>query len=101
MKQLTRADEALMVTVRCLGNDAYSSTILEELDRRAGKSVSVGSLWVSMDALADKGFIRKDQRSTEAGSRPRIYYQLSPKGLRALKRVRAYSEQLWEGVEDL
>jgi PadR family transcriptional regulator len=98
VKQLTRADEALLVTVWCLGEDAYSSTILEELAERAGKSVSVGSLWVSMDALADKGFVRKSSRKTDGSSRPRVYYSLSPKGLRALKRVREYEKQLWEGV---
>lgn len=103
MKSLSRADEILLVAVLCLGDDAYSTTIREEVGRRAGKSVTLGSLWVSLDHLAGGGYLRKSPRRAEdsRGGRPRIYYRLTPKGVRALKREREQQERLWDGVPDL
>ena len=102
MKHLTRADEILLVAVLCLGDDAYSTTIREEVARRSGKSVTVGSLWVSLDHLADGGYLRKGSRRVPGskGGRPRVYYRLTPKGVRALKRVREEQARLWENVPD-
>jgi DNA-binding PadR family transcriptional regulator len=102
MKHLTRADEILLVAVLCLGDDAYSTTIRDEVDRRSGKSVTVGSLWVSLDHLAGGGYLRKASRRMPGskGGRPRIYYRLTPKGVRALRRVREEQARLWEGVPD-
>ena len=37
MKPLSRADEILLVAVLCLGDDAFSTTIREEVVRRAGE----------------------------------------------------------------
>lgn len=100
MKQLTRADEILMVAILCLGEDAYSTTILAEVEQRAGKAVTVGSLWVSLDHLAAKGYVRKGPRKGEPsrGGRARIYYRLTPKGLRSLARIQDLQRRLWEGV---
>lgn len=102
MKHLTRADEILLVAVLCLGDDAYSTTIRDEVARRSGKSVTVGSLWVSLDHLADGGYLRKASRRVPGskGGRPRIYYRLTPKGVRTLKRAREDHARLWEAVPD-
>ncbi|NNE70594.1 MAG: PadR family transcriptional regulator [Rhodothermales bacterium] len=101
MKQLTRADETLLVAIHCLGDDAFSTSILEELLERADKKVTVGSLWVSLDSLAERGFVRKHPKPGDSGGRPRVYYRLSPKGRRALKRSRELHERLWSGVPPL
>lgn len=101
MKQLTRADETLLVAIHCLGGDAFSTAILEELLERAEKKVTVGSLWVSLDSLAERGYVRKNPRPGDSGGRPRVYYTLSPKGRRALKRTREMQERLWSGIPPL
>lgn len=101
--QLSRADEILMIAIVVLGDNAYSTTIKQEISSRARKKVTVGSLWVSLDQLADKGLIRKKQAETTGGrgGRPRVFYRLTPRGLRALIRVREYQEKLWKDVPDL
>jgi PadR family transcriptional regulator PadR len=103
MKLLSRADEILMIAIACLGEDAYSTTLLEELAHRGGKKVTVGSLWVSLDQLAEKGLIRKRSapNTSRRGGRPRIYYRLSPRGVRLLLRMRDFQSRLWDGIPDL
>ena len=102
-KQLSRADEILMLCILVLAQDAYSTTIRAELASRAKKKITVGSLWVSLDQLADRGYIRKKASKNEHrhGGRPRIYYHLTPRGVRALERSREYQKALWKGVPEL
>lgn len=102
MKHLSRADEILMIAIACLGEEAYSTTLLVEISHRGGKKVTVGSLWVSLDQLAERGLIRKRPARDKArrGGRPRVYYRLSPRGIRMLLRMRAFQKSLWEGVPD-
>jgi DNA-binding PadR family transcriptional regulator len=103
MKHLSRADEILMVAIACLGSRAYSTTILEEVANRGEKKVSVGSLWVSLDQLTAKGLVRKDTaaEASRHGGRPRVYYRLTPRGVRMLLRMRELQKKLWDGVPDL
>ena len=103
MKHLSRADEILMVAIACLGEEAYSTTILREMAGRGDKKVTVGSLWVSLDQLTDKGLIRKRtvEGKSRHGGRPRIYYRLTPKGARMLSRMKRFQEDLWKGVPEL
>lgn len=93
----------LLVCITVLGDDAYSTTIRAELQDRAGKKVTVGSLWVSLDNLAERGYVRKRsvENTTRKGGRPRVYYNVTPRGLRALERARQFQERLWKGVPDL
>jgi len=103
LKHLSRADEILMVAIACLAEKAYSTTILKEMAGRGGKRVTVGSLWVSLDQLTEKGYVRKRQAEGESrhGGRPRIYYRLTPKGARMLARMRGFQKDLWTGVPNL
>ena len=98
-KELSRADEILMVVILVLGENAYSTTILSELARRAKKKVTVGSLWVSLDQLVKRGYVRKRTggENDKVGGRPRVYYAVSKRGLQALKRTRSYQERIWKG----
>ncbi|TDI76355.1 MAG: PadR family transcriptional regulator [Bacteroidetes bacterium] len=103
MKLLSRADEILMVAVACVGTGAYSTPVLAEIHKRGGKKLTVGSLWVSLDQLAERGLIRKrmEKRASGKGGRAKVYYHLTPRGVRILLRTREFSSTLWNGVPDL
>jgi DNA-binding PadR family transcriptional regulator len=103
MKHLSRADEILLIAIACLGENAYSTPILREMEERGGKKITVGSLWVSLDQLATRGLVRKSAAEDESrhGGRPRIYYRLTPRGVRVLLRMREFQEKLWKGVPKL
>ena len=101
--QLSRADEVLLVVILVLEGDAFSTTIRQELVRRAKKKVTVGSLWVSLDQLAQRGYVRKRSSGNDEkpGGRPRVYYAVTKKGIQALKRSQGFQERLWKSVPDL
>ena len=57
-------EQLLLLAVLRLGADAYGADIARELEERAGRSVSRGALYTSLDRLEDKGL-----RAVEGGRR--------------------------------
>jgi PadR family transcriptional regulator PadR len=100
MKILTRSDEILMLTILRLKDNAYGVSIIKEIEKRTGKKLTFGSLWVSMDILHKRGFVKKSMAdpTPQRGGRSKIYYSLTSKGIRALEEAREFQESLWEGV---
>jgi len=50
-------EHLLLLAVLRLGSDAYGVDIARELEARAGRSVSRGALYTSLDRLEDKGLV--------------------------------------------
>ncbi len=100
MKILTRSDEILMLAILRLKDNAYGVSIINEIEKRTGKKLTFGSLWVSMDILHKRGFVKKRvaDPTPQRGGRSKIYYSLTSKGIRALEEAREFQESLWEGV---
>ncbi len=100
MKVLTRSDEILMLAILRLKDNAYGVSIIKEVEKRTGKRVTFGSLWVSMDILHKRGFVQKRMAdpTPQRGGRSKIYYKLTPKGIRVLKETREFQKTLWEGI---
>ncbi len=100
MKILSRSDEILMLAILRLKENAYGVTIIKEVQERTGKKLTFGSLWVSLDILNKRGFVKKRMAdpTPQRGGRSKIYYSLPPKGIRALEDAREFQKSLWEGV---
>jgi DNA-binding PadR family transcriptional regulator len=100
MKILTRSDEILMLAILRLKEDAYGVSIIKEVQARTGKKLTFGGLWVSMDILYKRGFVKKRMAdpTPQRGGRSKIFYSLTPKGIRALEEAREFQKSLWEGV---
>ena len=102
MKYLSRADEILLLAILRLTDNAYGVTIIKEVQKRTGKKLTFGGLWVSLDVLHKRGYITKTlaDPTPERGGRSKIYYNLTPDGLKALHQVRELQSSLWEGIPE-
>lgn len=100
MTILTRSDEILMLAILRLDNNAYGVSVIKEVERRTGKKLTFGSLWVSLDIMCKRGFVKKRTAdpTPQRGGRSKIYYSLTPKGIRVLEETRQFQKTLWEGV---
>ena len=103
MKTLSRADEILLLAILRLKENAYGVTIKKEVHRSTGKKLTFGSIWVSLDILHRKGYIRKHMADPipQRRGRPKIYYTLTSTGIEALKRTRDLQESIWDGASVL
>jgi len=89
-----------MLAVARLGRDAYAGEIRSLLARAAGRDVSVSTVFVTLTRLEDQGMLRSRQGEPPArgGRRVRIF-TVTEAGWEALRRTRAASESLWNGLE--
>ena len=96
-------EQLLLLAILQLGTDAYGADIARELDARAGRSVSRGALYTSLDRLEDKGLVRwKSAPGTAArNGLPRRVYTVTSAGLKGLRASRKTLQQMWHGLEDL
>ncbi len=99
MKLLSRQEEMVLLSIWRLGEEAYGVTIREFISKATGKYWSIGSIYVPLDRLIEKGFIEcfyKDSYNRKGGRRKR-FYKVSSLGLEALEEVLELQKTLWSG----
>ncbi|HEV2984155.1 MAG TPA: helix-turn-helix transcriptional regulator [Vicinamibacterales bacterium] len=96
-------EHLLLLTVLRLGSDAHGAGIARELEERAGRTVSRGALYTSLDRLEAKELVRwKVASGTPArNGLPRRAYSVTPAGLAALRASRNTLQRMWRGVESM
>jgi DNA-binding PadR family transcriptional regulator len=80
---------------------AYGAVIRDEIERRSGRAPSRGAVYVTLDRLESKGCLASTvgESTPDRGGRPRRFYQVTPRGLRALRRALAAVDQMRSGLE--
>jgi DNA-binding PadR family transcriptional regulator len=94
-------EQLLLLAILRLRPDAFGTDIARELEQRAGRSVSRGALYTSLDRLEDKGLLRwRPETGTEArDGLPRRVYAVTPAGIAALRASRGVLQRMWRGLE--
>ena len=92
----------LLALIR-LGNDAYGVPISNEIEASSGRSVSVGSVYITLDRLERKELVssRLGESTAERGGRAKTYFRPTAKGLREVRLARRTLMRLWQGVPQL
>jgi PadR family transcriptional regulator len=77
----------VMSALSLLENEAYGTTIRQEIERRSGRHVAIGAVYATLARLSDKGFVafRVSDPLPVQGGRARKYARLTSAGRRALQ----------------
>ena len=91
----------VLLSILCLGDEAYAVSIRDEIARCTGRDVSRGSIYITLDRLETKGYLksRLADPTPERGGRAKRYYELRPRAVEALKDSRRALVALWRGLE--
>jgi len=97
---LGELEQVILLAVLRLGEEAFAVAVMKELDREAGRKVSRGALYKTLDRLRDKGLVRwqTEDGTPERGGRPRRLFTVTPAGVAALRESRKVLLNLWDGV---
>ena len=89
-----------MLAVARLGAQAYGAAIRDELQRVAGRRVSVPTVYVTLVRLEEEGLVASEGGRVEGPQRgrPRRVFRVTPKGWKALDAARVAVSKMWEGV---
>ena len=93
-------EQAVLLSILRLGDDAYGRAILREVQARLGRTVAAGAVHATLERLARKGLVvsRLGPGTPVRGGRARRFYKLQAKGVRALNDARATADSLWRGL---
>ncbi len=94
-------EQMVLLAALRLTDQAYAVTIRREIERRTGRSVSRGAVYITLDRLEKKGFLTSylANSTAERGGRAKRYYQVKPVGEAALKDSWSAMRKMWEGLE--
>lgn len=102
MKELTKVEEILLLAIWRLKEDAYGVKIRRHVSQIIGKEFTYGNLYSALSQLAKKKYVKKTlgEPTPDRRGRRKIFYALSPTGLKALKHAKDMNRKMWEGITD-
>jgi len=96
-------EQLVLLAALRLEDDAFGPAIAGELEGRAGRRVSRGALYATLDRLEGKDFLTWsiDGATPERSGHPKRRFQVTEAGLEALRTSRRAVRNLEAGLEDL
>ncbi len=103
MKELTKFEEIILVTIFKIKENAYGVKIRQHICENLNKEITYGNLYSALDQLTQKGFVIKEMGEPTPNRRGRrkIYYQITEQGTLALQTARDLNVTLWAGIPNL
>ncbi|HMD33586.1 MAG TPA: helix-turn-helix transcriptional regulator [Vicinamibacterales bacterium] len=92
-------EQAVLLAIVRLDEDAYGRAILNEVARRLERDVAAGAVQATLDRLERKGLVRSRLGSGTPirDGRARRFYAVQAEGLRALNDAKAAHASIWRG----
>ena len=89
----------LLALVR-LRNNAYGVTIRREIAERAGRDVSIGAIYTTLERMERKGLVTslRGDPTPERGGRGKRSSAIAAPGVEALNRSRDVIDRMWDGL---
>lgn len=90
-------EELVLLTIATLGDQAYGVAILEDIQKRSKRGVSIGGLHSTITRLDEKGFITSylGEPTNERGGRRKRFFQLTASAVQGLSEMKSLRDELW------
>jgi len=94
-------EHLVLVAILRLREDAYGVTIRQEIENRAGRDVSIGAIYTTLERLEQKGYVksRRGDPTPERGGKAKRYFKLTAPGSKALYESRTTFDDMWRGLK--
>jgi PadR family transcriptional regulator PadR len=92
----------LLALIR-LGDEAYGVPISEAIEESSGRDVALGSVYITLERLENKGFVSSalGEPTAVRGGRAKTYFRITAKGLREVRQAQRTLIKLWRNVPQL
>jgi PadR family transcriptional regulator, regulatory protein PadR len=100
---LGELEQLVLLAILRLGSEAYGLSVARELEREAGRRLSRGALYTTLDRLELKGLVRwkPEPGGAERRGLPRRIYTVTARGVAALRTTRRVLHRMWQGLDAL
>ncbi len=98
--RLGEFEEVVLLTVAVLYGEAYGISILNEMEERLNREVSIGSLRTVLNRLENKGYLSSEFGESTAvrGGKRKRFYKVTRYGQKALEETKEQRQQLWNDI---
>lgn len=95
-------EEIVLLTVAILKNEAYGIAIIDEMESRLKRSVSIGALQTVLRRLEKKGFLESEfgEATKVRGGKRKRYFKLTAYGKKVLTETKEQRMGLWNAVPE-
>lgn len=100
--QLGEFEEVVMLTVAILGTEAYGFSIIEEMENRLKRSVSIGALQTVLKRLETKGYLSSSlgEATNARGGKRKRFYTITAAGKKVLEDTKEQRLGLWNAIPE-
>ena len=94
-------EQLVLLAIVHLGGESYGIPIVEEIERRTGRTVARAAVYVTLRRLEEKGYVSSwmGDSTPERGGKARRHVKLRAAGAQALREARQIGERMWHGVD--
>jgi PadR family transcriptional regulator PadR len=94
-------EQAVLLAVAYLDEDAYGVTIRREIESRTRRAIAIGALYTALDRLERKGYVSSTMSdpTPKRGGRSKRHFRVTPEGRGALRQSREFLARMWASVE--
>ena len=100
-RSLGEFEQLVLLAILRVGDGAYAVSMLGEIERQTGRSVSHAAVYIALRRLEEKGLVtsRLAESTAERGGRGKRYYEVHPAAVPLLRESREALLRMWDGVE--
>jgi PadR family transcriptional regulator, regulatory protein PadR len=98
--RLGEFEEIVLLTVAILHEEAYGVAIMEEMEKRLSRKVSIGALQTVLRRLEDKGLLSSafGEATNIRGGKRKRFFTLTKSGQKALNETKDQRMSLWNAI---
>ena len=98
--QLGEFEEIVLLTVGILYKEAYGVAIIDEIEQRTKRKVSIGSLQTVLRRLESKGYLTSEfgEATNVRGGKRKRYFSLTTLGSRVLRENQEQRKELYKAI---
>ena len=100
--ELGELEQTVLLAVWQLRDEsAYTVSVRDELRRRAGRRLSLSTVYLTLVRLEEKTALSSSMGAPTAvrGGKAKRCFRITAKGIDALRRARGRMNRMWEGLE--
>jgi PadR family transcriptional regulator, regulatory protein PadR len=100
---LTDFELMIILAILRLRNDAYGVPIARELEDTAGRTTTLGAVYLALDRLERQGLVASalGEATAQRGGRAKKYFRVTGTGLNAVRATQRAFVALWTGIPEL
>ncbi len=93
-------EELVLLTVAILKGQAYGLAIIDELEKRTGRTATIGAVQTALKRMEEKGWVTSQfgEATKERGGKRKRYYTITTEGHKVLSDIRQLRDSLWNAI---